>query len=154
MDSSRDLQIIRTIDGLHALEADWQALQAQSSPRNPFLSPAWTFACWAAQEGRVEPFVITLRERGRLIALAPLCIEKKSGFRVLRFIADDRSDYLGLLCDGAIEGLEEVFLDRILQSRAWDLALFKQLNGDYTRLGESDVPDSHASHCTNWTAAP
>ena len=155
MQSSPDLKIIRTIDGLHAIESDWQALYDQSAPRNPFLSPAWTFACWAAQERPAEPFVVTLRERGRLIAVAPLCIDKKSGFRVLRFIADDRSDYLGFLCSPEVDGLEQHLLDRILgRTQGWDLVLFKQLNNDYSQLCVSSIPHNRASHRTNWTAAP
>jgi CelD/BcsL family acetyltransferase involved in cellulose biosynthesis len=155
MEGSRDLEIIRAIDGLHALEAEWQALHERSDPRNPFLSPAWTLACWAAQQGSVGPFVVTLREGGRLVALAPLCIEKKSGFGVLRFIADDRSDYLGFLCDPASRGVEQQLLDWILKTTGgWDLALFKQLSSDYSGLADSSIPASHASHLTTWTAAP
>jgi CelD/BcsL family acetyltransferase involved in cellulose biosynthesis len=152
---SLDLDIIRTAHGLHSLEAEWKALHERSKPRNPFLSAAWTLACRAARQGHADLFVVTLRERGRLVALAPLCIEKKSGFRILRFIADDRSDYLGFLCDPASRGLEQKLLDRILGSTTgWDLALFKQLSSDYSGLIDSDIPASHASHMATWTAAP
>lgn len=152
---SRELEIVRTIDGMRALQPEWQALYEQSTPRNPFLGPAWTLACWAAHGGRAEPFVVTLREGSRLVAVAPLCIEMRTGLRVLRFIADHRSDYLGFLCAPGMDEIEQQLLHRILESsRNWDLALLKHLNSTYSRLCECDLPGAYAAHRTKWTAAP
>ena len=96
---AQTLDIIRTSEALARLQPQWDDLYLRSSPRNPFLSHAWTEACWSAQKAGAEPFVVALRDGDRLVAVAPLCIEKQAGFRILRFIADDRSDYLAFLCE-------------------------------------------------------
>ena len=93
------LQIIRTSEGLELLGPEWKALYLRSKPRNPFLSHAWTHACWLAQQRPSEPFILTLRDAGKLIAIAPLCIEKSTRPSGASFHRDDRSDYLGFLCD-------------------------------------------------------
>ena len=149
------VDIIRTSEALARLRPEWDDLYLRSSPRNPFLSHAWTEACWPAQKAHAEPFVVALREGGRLVAVAPLCIERRAGFRILRFIADDRSDYLGFLCEAGAEPLERRLLDHVIATnREWDLALLRQLTDSYTRLHLVEVPRALRSHRTEWTRAP
>ena len=57
-----DIEIIRTFDALCALEEEWDELYQRAEPRNPFLSHAWTLACWMAERGDAAPFVATLRD--------------------------------------------------------------------------------------------
>ena len=126
---TQTLDIIRTSEALARLQPEWDDLYLRSSPRNPFLSHAWTEACWSAQKAGAEPFVVTLRDGDRLVAVAPLCIEKQAGFRILRFIADDRSDYLGFLCEAGTDGLEQQLLKHVLAT-----------NGE---LGPRAAPPTH-----------
>jgi CelD/BcsL family acetyltransferase involved in cellulose biosynthesis len=149
------LEIIRTNDGLAALQSEWKDLYLRSAPRNPFLSHAWTDACWQAQNADAELFLAALRDSGRLVAVAPLCVQKRAGFRLLRFIADDRSDYLGFLCESGIAGLEQQLLDHVLAtSREWDLALLRDLTDSYTRLHTVALPAAFRSHRIEWIRAP
>lgn len=149
------LQIIRTSEGLELLGPEWKELYLRSKPRNPFLSHAWTHACWLAQQRPSEPFILTLRDAGKLIAIAPLCIENRLGLRVLRFIGDDRSDYLGFLCAPEVDGLEQSMLDRLLAlGGEWDIALLRQLTDSYTGLHQSPLPPGVRSQLTEWIRAP
>ena len=149
------LEIIRTGEALARLQPEWKELYLRNSPRNPFLSHAWTDACWQSDKADAEPFVAVLRNSGRLIAIAPLCIERRAGFRILRFIADDRSDYLGFLCEPGIEGLEQQLLVHIFStSEEWDLVLLRQLTDSYTTLHTTGLPAIFQSHRTEWIRAP
>jgi CelD/BcsL family acetyltransferase involved in cellulose biosynthesis len=149
------IEIIRTSDGLALLQPEWNDLYLRSTSRNPFLSYAWTDACWAGPQGHAELFVVTLRQFGELVGIAALCIEKRSGFRLLRFVADDRSDYLGFLCAPEIAGLEHILLDHVLSlSGEWDLALLRQLADSYTSLHNGLLPSAFQWHRTEWTRAP
>ena len=65
------LDIVRAREALASLQPEWRDLYLRTSPRNPFLSDAWTHACRIAQESEAEPFVVTLRDAGRLFSLAP-----------------------------------------------------------------------------------
>lgn len=149
-----DIEIIRTFDALCALEEEWDELYQRAEPRNPFLSHAWTLACWMAERGDAAPFVATLRDCGRLIAVAPLCIERRSGFRILRFIADGRSDYLGFLCSGNSRQVERELLDALVRnSTDWDLGIFQQLTEAYTGI-HAIKPLGLEIHSVAWTTAP
>lgn len=149
------LDIIRTSEALAELQSEWEDLYLRSSPRNPFLSHAWSDACWRARTADAQLFVAALRDMGRLIAVAPLCIEKRAGFRILRFIGEDRSDYLGFLCDPAIAGLEQQLLAAVLTAHCeWDLALLRQLADSYTTVHEQALSQAFRSRRTEWTRAP
>jgi len=149
------LDIIRTGEAWAELQREWEELYRSSNPRNPFLSHDWTEACWSAQKSEAEPFIAALRDRGRLVALAPLCIEKRAGFRVLRFIADDRSDYLGFPCEAETAGLERQLLDHVLATNGeWDLAVLRNLTDSYTSLHQTVLPEAFRSHRTEWIRAP
>lgn len=159
------LELVRTVPEMQGLEAEWRELQAESSPRNPFLGFDWTLACWQDLCSRAVPFVLALRREGRLVGIAALCLERRYGFRVLRFIGDGRSDYLGFLCDPQVPGVESRLLEGLAQNRGrWDVALLRQLNEAYTGLARTALPGPvrsagvegtrafHTAHAGDWTA--
>jgi len=150
-----DLEIVRTAEALSTLQPEWDELYRRSEPRNPFLSHAWTLACLAADQRSAEPFVVTLRDGGGLVAVAPMCIETRLGFRVLRFIADDRSDYLGFLCAPQTPHLRRKLLDVLVRNSAhWDIALFQQVTDAYSELRTAVLPAGFRLHDVLWTTAP
>jgi CelD/BcsL family acetyltransferase involved in cellulose biosynthesis len=147
--------LVRTMAGLTALELEWKQLHSKSEPSNPFLSYDWTLACWAIREQGAELFVVTARSAGRLVGIAPMCIERRSGLRILRFIADDRSDYLGFLLPREIGGIEQILLEQLMTLEdKWDLAIFQRLADTYTRLHHLPAPEKTKTHQTQWTSAP
>ena len=118
--------ILRTTDLFTALAPEWNALLHNSTADTPFLTHEWQCTWWQCLcEG--ELFVITVRDSGALVGLAPLFILKQAGEtglrRLLRLIGSvDASDYLDLI---AMRGREhEVFsaiLDVLTQSTEWDV---------------------------------
>lgn len=152
--SESRLEILRTEDELAAIESEWNDLYQASASRNPFLSYGWTLACWLADQTGAVLFVVTLRLGDRLVGIAPLCRETRYGLRALRFIADDRSDYLGFLCAADVPGIEQALLDRVLGPRDWDLLLLRRLADTYTSLHRTEVPATVRAHRAVWTSAP
>ena len=56
------------------LVEEWQALHESSGDTNPFSHPDWAFT-WLehfARDGHAEPFVVEVRDGGRLVGVAPL----------------------------------------------------------------------------------
>jgi CelD/BcsL family acetyltransferase involved in cellulose biosynthesis len=146
------LELHRSPAKVSALEAEWTRLYEESENKNPFLSFDWTLACWATRERSAELFVATAREKGRLVGVAPLCIETRAGFRMLRFIADERSDYLGFLASPEVE---RRLLDEIAAMKGeWDLVLLQKLTPSYSSLLEGELSENHSWHRTRWTSAP
>jgi CelD/BcsL family acetyltransferase involved in cellulose biosynthesis len=149
------LGIVRSLDQLADLRVEWDQLCAEAAPRNPFLSAAWTFACLETTARGTKPFVVTVREQGRLIALAPLAIEHRSGFRVLRFIAEGRADYLGFLCARDRPHAERDLLGALVNcSGEWDLVVLKQLRSDHWDIGRVRMPTGFEFRSLDAARAP
>lgn len=147
--------IARSTGEMAELRHEWNELYLSSEAANPFLSYDWTLACHDTAEQQLSIFVATLRIDGRLVAIAPLCISRRRGFRVLRFIADERSDYLGFLCSPEPAGLEQLLLRRLLELRSeWDIALLRPLAAPYSALQRSTLLSGYLSCLTRWTSAP
>ncbi len=101
--SEKKLQVtcLRRPEDFRALRTEWSRLLAQSKNRNVFLSWEWLYAWWEvfAEDNRL--YLLTVREKGNLIGVAPLMLTlyKKAFFtlRVLRCIGTPQSDIGGLL---------------------------------------------------------
>lgn len=124
------------------IHSEWDRLYQEHAPRNPFLSREWTEACWERVRPRCKPFVITARAGHQLVGLASLCLEWRWGFRVLRFIGDGRSDYLGFLCRADRPDAELALWAEVARLRnRWDLALLRYLAAPYSLLLQHPVPE-------------
>ncbi|MGV3721791.1 MAG: hypothetical protein ACO1SX_12840, partial [Actinomycetota bacterium] len=109
--AATQIELVQTDGALQGLQAEWSELYAAAAPRNPFLSFDWTLACRKHHCPGSELFVLTVREAGRLAAVAPLRRDRQAGFRVLRFVGDGRSDYLGFLIRDGRADLQQAILD-------------------------------------------
>jgi CelD/BcsL family acetyltransferase involved in cellulose biosynthesis len=139
---SLGVEVVRDDRALAALEDDWRALEQAAGRRNPFVSWSWTTACRAHIRPGAELFVLVARAQdGRMVGVAPLCVERTFGMRLLRFLADGRSDYLGFLVDPSVPGVERALLERLAELAAfWDVAVLRHLTPDYARLDPADMP--------------
>lgn len=148
---------------LAELEAPWRELylrarQAEAGTQTgamPFLSPEWTAACWAECARDRDPYLLALWEEHRLVGLAPLGRRRVGPFRVLSFLADGRSDYLGFLVEPGHPERERALLDALAERRAgWDLAVLRQLTTDFTGLHRGDAPRGLGDRGIEGTVAP
>jgi CelD/BcsL family acetyltransferase involved in cellulose biosynthesis len=96
------LSVLEGAEALERLAPEWDALAARSA-RTPFQTPRWHREWWrhvGAHRPGVSPYLVALREGGRLAAVAPLM---RDGDR-LRFHSDPYADYHDLLADGGAAG--------------------------------------------------
>lgn len=145
------IDLIQSDDAFSALEREWGELYRSSEPKNPFLSYAWTLACRRIAAGGL--FIVTIRSEGRLIGIAPLLVERRHGFRILRFIADSRSDYLGFLCAAHADGAEVELVRALARLPGWDLLVLQKLASPFTQLHEIDPPAGFKTYKTFWTTS-
>ena len=124
--STLETSILRTPDLFAALAPEWNAVLRASLADTPFLTFEWQQTWWDCL-GEGELWVITVRDGGALVGLAPLFSlsqPDKDGQvrRLLRLIGSvDASDYLDLI---AVRGRErevlDALLDALVQSADWD----------------------------------
>jgi CelD/BcsL family acetyltransferase involved in cellulose biosynthesis len=146
--------VVRTADGLRELTPEWERLYPESATRNPFLRAEWTKAYLDGVGRESDLFIVAVHADGRLVGVAPLCVERRAGFRILRFITEDRSDYLGFLCARDHETAAQDLIDTILdQSDQWDLALLKRLAPEYSGLAGVQFPAAVRARGTVATTA-
>lgn len=97
-----DIDVVETTEGLSSLEAEWASLYGRSAPTgNPFQSFGW---CWHwarhfLKPGRVDLFVVTAREKGRLLLIWPLVRERTNGLSRLTWIGSPLTQYGDVLVD-------------------------------------------------------
>jgi CelD/BcsL family acetyltransferase involved in cellulose biosynthesis len=149
------IDVVRTDSALEALRPEWERLYEAASPQNPFLSWGWTAACRAHHCPRAGLYLHTAREHGELVAVAPLRIERQLGLRVLRFLGDGRSDYLGFLSRADRPDLHPALLDALkARSGEWDLAVLRHVSDVYSPLSAASVPERIGSAEIEGTVAP
>lgn len=122
-----DIEIVRDAEGLDRLRADWEELE-QADAEVPFYS---TFAVvrswWAAygQDDGHELLVVTARNNGELVGVAPLSYRPQTRFGVpikeVRFAS--HGDYLAfLLHPGVRPGtVTRALLDTVFAQSDWDI---------------------------------
>jgi CelD/BcsL family acetyltransferase involved in cellulose biosynthesis len=116
------VDVITTTEGLLALEPEWSELWRRAKDATPFQSPHWLLPWWS-HFGSSDPFVVALRNNGRLEALAPLYVlrDEDSDESLGMFLGSGISDYLDLLV--ADNADVQPLVDRIAANdcQLWDL---------------------------------
>src|SRR5438477_133285 len=119
MRATMEVTIIRTDAALTALADEWLQLWRRSPDATPFQSPMWLLPWWR-HFGSNELQVITLRDGGKLEALAPLYVLRDDSESLGLFLGTGVSDYLDVL---ATREQCEVIIDALtkIDCQMWDL---------------------------------
>lgn len=138
-----DVSLVDSLQEFADLQGEWDALVAASEEDNPFRRWFWNF-CWWKHFGHGRQLaLVTVRESGKLVALAPWFIERDHwwrGARVVRFLGateDVCSEHLGLLIErGREEALAPVLLDFVCRehARRWDVLRLTDLPAHSAQL--------------------
>ncbi len=122
------VKLIRTEEGLRSLATNWIRLYRGSQPENPFLSYEWSIHYWQYLCPPSTPFLLTAWCDDVLVGLLPLRMEVTGGFRLLRFLADGRSDYLGPLIAPNRESVRKVLIERLFElAHEWDCCFLRKM---------------------------
>jgi CelD/BcsL family acetyltransferase involved in cellulose biosynthesis len=137
-----NIEVEEGSDALTRLRVEWQAMfYASGAP--PFLSWEWlsTWRKWFGQEK--HPFLLCARECGNLIALLPLCAEKRQssrfspGLKRMSFMGESygASDYLDILAlPGFKQKSADIFIDYLSPPRSFDLLELEGMAADSCTL--------------------
>ena len=111
-----DVEAFSDAAAFDSLKTDWEELEARAAEDNIFLTRLWQHAWWA-DLGRGELDIVTFRDHGRLVGLAPTYREKVGGFPAVRFGGGlEVSDYLGVLVEPGYESaVGRAFLEHCLE---------------------------------------
>jgi CelD/BcsL family acetyltransferase involved in cellulose biosynthesis len=86
---------------LDPLLPEWERLFAADDEATPFSSAEWARAWWPHWSGSSAAFVVTVRDGGRLVGLAPLVLARRGPFRVLTELGRPPSNYWDVLSEPA-----------------------------------------------------
>ncbi|HEY0961584.1 MAG TPA: GNAT family N-acetyltransferase [Pseudomonadales bacterium] len=99
-----DTAVIDTDAAFHALRAEWTDLLQASAADNFFLTWEWLYTWWKHLRGNRRLHIVTVRQEGRLVALAPLALRPRQWkrfvpFEMLEFLGCGNvgSDYLSVI---------------------------------------------------------
>lgn len=135
-----EIERVGSYEELKALEAEWRDLYARDGQATPFQRPEWLLPWWRIF-GSGELFSFTAREKGQLMALAPLFLHWWNNRRQVTFLGNGVSDHLGFVLDGA-HGREAVsgILEAIGRERdRWDLCDLQDLPHESILCGDTDT---------------
>lgn len=134
-----ELNIINTLKSLLITAKEWQQLEKESTA-TVFQTFAW---CQSWLESKaVEPFVVTVKEKNRTVALAPLCRQKQYfglPLTVIKFMATGPADYGGFIF-AEKEVTDFNWLFKALKSENWDCLDLHQLNEKTIKKVIADLP--------------
>jgi CelD/BcsL family acetyltransferase involved in cellulose biosynthesis len=128
------VQLQNDTRGLRSLSAEWNDLYERSTEATPFQRPAWLLA-WIDAFSPGDLLVLTVRDGGELIGVAPLLIYSRDGTRILAFAGGGVSDYLALLCDRNREAeVVQAVLEWADALSNWDLLELTDIPADSSLL--------------------
>lgn len=111
------LETLHTPEAVRRLAPEWRELMAAAPQQATiFQSFDWAAACMARLERGTRLCVLTARERGRLVAVAPLVIDRRIGLATLRWIGGSLAIYGDVLADASVD--VPAWLDRALDELA------------------------------------
>jgi CelD/BcsL family acetyltransferase involved in cellulose biosynthesis len=122
-----DIQTISSEEQAKTLFDEWRALQLRVG-RSLFTDPAF-FAAWWDTHGRGSGrrlHVTIGRDQGRLVALAPLVVVRRFGFRFIEWAGANVFDYSDTLLDDHAGG--EPLWRAIRSSRQYDVAFIRDVH--------------------------
>jgi CelD/BcsL family acetyltransferase involved in cellulose biosynthesis len=102
MKSDFRIRLLRSVQELQAISADWHDLWERARSRSICQSPEWLLS-WSEAFRPRNIVAVELRRGNRLVALAPLLMYDREGERVLAFMGGGVSDYLNMLIHPANE---------------------------------------------------
>jgi CelD/BcsL family acetyltransferase involved in cellulose biosynthesis len=109
------------------LFCDWDRLHGASPGATPFQSARWARAWWPHWAAGAQPYLVAVREEGRLVGLAPLVRRRRAGVRLLEPVGIEPGDYWDVLAEPgrAADVAATVAGTLHARSRDWDALMLR-----------------------------
>lgn len=131
MKNQIEVKRLKSDDAFNALQSEWYQLLSQSLFGDIFLTWEWLFAWWKAFGDANELWLLTVRENGVLIGIAPLMLKthRKLFFklRVLSNIGTPQCDVSGFIATKKELVIEEIHKYLKKHKDKWDIFEMKVL---------------------------
>ena len=131
MENKIDVKRLESIDAFESLQGEWSQLLSQSEVGDIFLTWEWLYAWWKIFGGKHELWLLTVREDGELIGIAPLMLSvyQKLFFklRILLSIGTPQCDVSGIIASKnelVINSIHEYLKQH---KEKWDILEMKSL---------------------------
>ena len=135
LNSSYTVELISTVEGIAALENDWNRLIDCAENPNVFMTYGWFYA-WTKElanengRGRLQPYVLSIKQSEAVVGIAPLVlrIAPLRPARAQAGIATHHSDYNELVVGRDVDALTSAAIEYLARStRDWDLIELEEL---------------------------
>ena len=108
-------------DSLESVLPEWEELFRSDPEATPFMSPQWARAWWPNWGGSSRPWILVVRDNGRLVGLAPFILRRRGPLRILGRPGSHPSQDV-LAASGLRLAVAEAAVAEIVQRRReWDL---------------------------------
>ena len=135
-----EVEELRDFDSFLALRDEWDALLEQSPINDAFLTWEWLATWWKHYGHRYQLRLLTARENGELVGIAPLMLEQRRAFgvrlRVLRNIGVPPPDVGGFIVrNGDPEVLVAFGEHLVTEAESWDILSVREIPGGVLDMG-------------------
>jgi len=131
-----DVDILQDACTLPPLANDWHDLLARTAGRTLYLTPEWLTTWWNHFGQNNQLRIVSVRDAGRLVGLAPLMISRWEGFRHLGMIGTGLADYEDLIVadDAERASVISAILDALDADPSWDFLQMNRFRDDSLNL--------------------
>jgi CelD/BcsL family acetyltransferase involved in cellulose biosynthesis len=107
---------------------EWAELFAADDRATPFQSPGWARVWWRHWADGSKPWVLAIRDQGRLVGLVPLRDQRVLGLRLLRAVGEP-GDYWDVLArpESRVDVVTMVGRELVARQGDWDALLLSRL---------------------------
>lgn len=115
--------------GIDAILPEWGELFALDRDATPFTSPGWARAWLPHWGGSSRPWIVAVRDGGRLVGLAPLVLRRRGPFRILAPLGRPPGNYWDVVSQPDLRGVivSAVAEEIGRRSSEWDAVMLSAL---------------------------
>jgi len=100
INSHLSVDIVTTTEGFEAIHGQWDVLFQSANEAKVFQSFTWNYAWWKAFGLGCDLAIIIVREKDRIMGLAPFMVRHRLGVPQVEPIGSDQYAYFGVLIEG------------------------------------------------------
>ena len=116
------VEAVTDLEGFRALKGDWNALALEANS-SIFQTWEWSWYWWQFNGKGKRLWLLTARDSGKLVGLAPLFVSSSYyglPLKVAAFIGTNGTDYLDFIINPDIPGAAEALVGFIFGQAGWD----------------------------------